>query len=291
MNKVFLVNGGSKSFGQKFRERCINIGLDCVSVRGVHVSFFVKDGKVEVWNKGEKLFFDDVGYVFVRVRGRVSHTISLFLQTLSYFGVKHNDKSIIEHTESVEKITQMIKLSLGGVSVPETFLFNRYSFKYNKEIIKSWINYPCVLKTGGSKGEMVWKIESFEELMEKKKGLKKETMMVQKFIPNEFDIRVLYMYGEVLGAIKRSSADDFYNNIAKGGESEKIDITEEEERLAKKSCKVLRVDFGGVDIVRTSEGPLVFEVNTGPQIYGFEKTTDINVSRELVDRIKKHFFN
>ncbi len=289
MKKILFINGGSRSFGLRFRERCKELGIECVSIRGVHTSFFIKDNKVEIWHKGERLNLNDVDYAFVRVRGKVPHTVSLLLHFLTYLGVKHNDIANIQHTDALEKVTQMIRLSLAEVPVPDSFIFNKFSFDHNKEVMNSWIDYPCVLKADGSKGDMVWKVGSFEDLEKKKKDLKKEMMMVQKFIPNDFDIRVLYVYGEVLGSIKRSSSDDFYNNLAKGGRSEKTEITNEEETLARRSCEVLDVDFGGVDIVRTEKGPMIFEVNTGPQIYGFEEATGFNVSKELVDRIKNNY--
>ncbi len=289
MSKIIFINGGSKDFGQKFRKKCEEISVNCLSVRAMYTSFFVKDGEVEIWHRGERVDTDDLKYAFIRVRGKFPHTASLLLQILSHFGVKHNDFSNTEHTESVEKITQMVRLSLGEVQVPKTYIFNRFTFKFNKVLINSKINYPCVLKTGGSKGEMVWKVNSLKEIKEKVKGIEKEMIMVQEFIPNDFDIRVLCMFGEIVGAIKRSSTDDFYNNLAKGGKSETIEITEEEAEVAKKACDVLKVDFGGVDIVRTERGPMIFEVNTGPQVYGFEEATGINVPEELVERIKKHF--
>ncbi len=290
MNKILFINGGSGPFGERFRERCKETGLHCVSVRGVYTSFFVKDEKVEIWHKGERLIPEEFDYAFVRVRGNVPHTVSLLLQTLTHFGVKHNDVGNIQHTDSPEKVTQMIRLSLAGVPVPDSFIFNKFSFKYNKEAMVSWANYPCVLKTDGSKGDMVWRVDSFEDLKKKKKGLQKEMMMVQEFIPNDFDMRIIYIYGEIIGAMKRTSIDGFYNNIARGGKAEEIEITEEERTLATKACEVLEIDFGGVDIVRTKEGPIIFEVNTWPQVYGFEGATGINVPGELVDRIKKKFF-
>jgi RimK family alpha-L-glutamate ligase len=289
MSKIIFINGGSKDFGQKFRKKCEEIGVDCLSVRALYTSFFVKEEGIEIWHRGERVDIGDLKYAFIRVRGRVPHTASLLLQILSHFGINHNDFSNTEHTESVEKITQMVRLSLGGVQVPKTYIFNRFTFKFNKILINSKINYPCVLKTGGSKGEMVWKVNSLKEIKEKAKEIEKEMIMVQEFIPNDFDIRVLCMFGEVVGAIKRSSTDNFYNNLAKGGKSETIEITEEEREIAKKACDVLKVDFGGVDIVRTESGPMIFEVNTGPQVYGFEEATGINVPGELVERIKKHF--
>lgn len=289
MSKIIFINGGSKEFSQKFRKKSEEMNIDCVSVRALYTSFFVKDRKVEIRHRGERLSIDDLKYAFIRVRGKVPHTASLLLLILSFFGVKHNDISNTEHTESGEKITQMVRLSLGGVLVPDSCVFNRYTFKFNKVLIESKISYPCVLKTSGSKGEMVWKVNSLKEIKEKVKGIEKEMVMVQEFIPNDFDIRVLCIFGEVIGAVKRSSTDDFYNNLAQGGVSEIIEITEEEKELAKRACEVLEVDFGGVDIVRTERGPMIFEVNTGPQVYGFEEATGINVPGELVERIKKNF--
>ena len=54
-------------------------------------------------------------------------------------------------------------------------------------------------------------------------------MMLQEFIPIEYDIRVIVLAGEIHGAMKRPTPKgDFRSNVHQGSEPEKIILTEME---------------------------------------------------------------
>ncbi len=58
--------------------------------------------------------------------------------------------------------------------------------------------------------------------------------------------------------------------------------------IAQKSLKELGILFGGVDLI-FQDGWKVLEVNSSPGIKGFEKTTKVNVAREILLTIKDAF--
>lgn len=290
MKKLLSINIGIKGFRNEHDAATEKLGLEATVMRSKHCYFVIRDGNAVLFHKNEEINPTDYGYVFIRVAGRFAHMTSLIAQYFKFHSVPLSDKAYLEHTHNEEKITQMLLFGLNTIAIPNTILFPRQGFEENKESILNTITFPCVLKTNGSQGRNVWKIEDHTELESKIKSLSAEMLMIQEFVPNTSDIRVIYMHGDIVGAIERSSTDGFHNNVSAGGTTRSIEITEEEKVLSKRACGVLGRSFAGVDVVRTPKGPMLFEVNLGPQIYGFEDATKIDVPLELITRIKNKFF-
>lgn len=293
MKKILAVNIGKKKFSEEFDASCRKIGIEYNSIRALNCVFLLSDNKAKLFSEGKEIDLTEIGYCFIRVRGKFPLMISLVTKFLKNVGVPFNDAPNNEHTESEEKVTQMLQMTLANIPIPKTILFTLEGFNKSRDLILSNTNFPCVLKTNGSKGRNVWKINSLEDFEAKLADISGnyEVVMVQEFIPNTFDIRTIYLFGVLLGAIKRSSADGFYNNVSKGGSTEKIELTSEEIQMSIKASVILGRDFGGVDIVRSTKGPLLLEVNMGPQVYGFENATGIDVPNEIVSRIKEDFLS
>lgn len=286
MKKILFVNGGVGKFSEDFLNAGLEKGYDIRSIRIAHLFFRTLENDVQLFVNGDILDIREFDYVFIRVRGGYQHMSSLFLKYLQQLNIPHNDYYLSENTDTIEKSFQMILLPLGGVRIPDTWIFTSYSFKENKQRINNLLTFPLIFKFDGSQGKNVWKVNSLDKidqiLNEEKEG---KVFMLQEMVPNDFDIRSLYAYGQHLGAIKRISIDGFYNNVSKGGKVEILDITEEEKVLVEKSCEIMRSNFAGVDIFRTESGPMVIEVNIGPQYKGFESATGKSVGREIFELI------
>jgi len=288
MKKILFVNGGVREFAKRFKESCERNKLECVSIRTHHNSVIVAGSEsLKYVHLGEEIPIESFDYAFIRVKGRYTHLSSLLTYILEHYGVPYNDVSNLEHTMGDEKITQMVRLSLEKMPIPKTLIFSTQSFKKNRDFILKETTFPCVLKTNGSKGQNVWKIQNLSDLEKQIGQIDQELMIIQEFIPNTYDIRALFFDGQLLGAIERSSQDGFYNNASKGGNLKEAELSAEEIRLSKKACQILEVDFGGVDFVRTDKGILFFEINKGPQVYGLESATGLDIPDFLVQKIKK----
>jgi len=290
--KILFVNGGVKEFGNRFRSACKDNSTDCVSIRTHNNSFIVMDEKgCHYFHLKEVLNLESFDYCFIRVKSSKAHMTSLLAYLLTSYGVSYNDYNNIEHTQADEKITQMVKFGRTGIPIPRSVIFSSISYKKNKESIQKHIQYPCVLKTNGSKGRAVWKIENQEQLEKQMKEITHELILVQDIIKNSYDVRALVFEDELLGAVRRYSSDGFYNNVAKGGRTEPDIITDEEFEICKKAMRVLGLDFDGVDFVQTDTGILFFEINKGPQVYGLESATGFNIPKKIVENIIKKYCN
>lgn len=286
MKKILFVNGGVKEFGNRFREATKKHIIDCVSVRAHHNSFIVINEKgCHFFHLGEEIDLKSFSYCFIRVKSKAAHMTSLLAYLLTSYNVPYNDHNNVEHTQNDEKITQMVRFGRHGIPIPNSIIFSYDSYKKNSDAIQKHISYPCVLKTNGSKGNAVWKIDTQEELEVKMKEITHELLLVQDVVPNSYDTRALIFERNLLGAIRRYSSDGFYNNVAKGGKTEVDELTEEELSLCRKAMEVLKLDFGGVDFIRTDKSILFFEINKGPQVYGLEDATGFNIPQKIVDII------
>ena len=115
--------------------------------------------------------------------------------------------------------------------------------------------------------------------------------MLQEYIENDGDYRVLILGEKVLGVMKRTrvkhSGNDkeFRNNYSVGGKVEVADLPEEIKQLAVKAARVCGLAVAGVDVAFRDfdmKKPVIWEVNKGPQFSGFMKATGIDVPMEIV---------
>lgn len=84
---------------------------------------------------------------------------------------------------------------------------------------------------------------------------------------------------------RQSLDDDFRSNLHKGGEGTSIKLSAEEKRIAVKAAKAMGLHIAGVDLMRSSRGPLVLEVNASPG-FGIEKVTGRNVAAKIIEYVE-----
>ena len=111
--------------------------------------------------------------------------------------------------------------------------------------------------------------------------------MLQEYIENDGDYRVLVIGDKALGAMKRSSQsqNEFRNNYSAGGKVEVAQLPEEIYNLAVKAAKSCGISIAGVDVAfrdKEEKRPVVWEVNKGPQFKCFMRATGIDAPAEIV---------
>ncbi len=228
-------------------------------------------------------------FVFLRLRATDQQFCGILSDHLARKNIPVNDPINRSYPGSAEKISQMLTLASSGIRVPETFIFREESFRRNKKYLREHISFPAVFKTDGSKGRNVRYVATWEELeacvLEKKPA---ELALVQPFIENTFDIRVLVAYGEVLGAIRRTRSAGHLNNLAQGAVPSLHELAETESSLACRAAEVCGIDVAGVDMIQTADGPLVLEVNKSPQVAGFESVHGFRVFEKVAELMRLH---
>ena len=128
-----------------------------------------------------------------------------------------------------------------------------------------------------------------EAIIEAFMGLK-ANILVQEFIKEAggADIRCLVIGGRVVAAMKRQGAEgEFRSNLHRGGSAEVVKLTKEERETAVNAAKVMGLNFCGVDLLRSQNGPMVMEVNSSPGLEGIETATGKDVAGMVFTFIEK----
>ena len=220
--------------------------------------------------------------VFTRLRGTDNQFCGIMYDYFAHHHIPASDPINRSYENSAEKISQMSLLAMHDIRVPESFIFREESYARNQAYIEERLIFPVVYKTDGSKGRNVHFAENVEKLRALVAAKRPNILaLVQPFIQNTFDTRTIVAFGEVLGSIKRTRTSGYLNNIAQGAVPEVFTLTDEEKEVAIRAAYVCGTDVAGVDMIHTTEGPIVLEVNKSPQIHGFESVHDFKVFEKI----------
>ncbi|MEZ4859478.1 MAG: RimK family alpha-L-glutamate ligase [Flavobacteriaceae bacterium] len=193
--------------------------------------------------------------------------------------------------QSRNKWTCFQILAQYGISVPKTYLGNTYDAEV---LLKLFGNAPLIIKIlQGTHGHGVILAETQASALSTIETLKTANVrfIVQEYIAESkgSDLRAIVVDGKVVASMKRQSKEgDFRSNLHRGGSSQQIQLSYEEEALALKSAKALGLGVCGVDILQSQNGPLVLEINSTPGLEGIETTTGIDISQSIITYIERN---
>lgn len=196
-------------------------------------------------------------------------------------------------TQSRDKLYSLQLLLNHGVEIPTTGFAN--SPLDTDDLIKMVGGSPLIVKLlEGTQGKGVVLAETkkaAESVINAFKSLN-ANILVQEFIKeaNGKDIRCFVIDGKVVAAIQREALPgEFRANIHLGGTASVIKVTADEKRIAIKAAKAMDLKVAGVDIIRSSKGPLLLEVNSSPGLEGIEGATNKDIAAEMIKAIEKNF--
>jgi len=282
MNKIIVFGGDVRK--EKFvelKEAADKLGVDLDLVAYGEVGFRTENGQVFIGDKK----INDYDVYFFRNSKNYWEEITLILDQLD------KDKIIVDPMVSKARASdackahQMLVLSQAGLPVPKS-VYGGLSLLENK-IIEEF-EFPVIIK--GSRGDrrrQVFKLFGKDDLKERLEELKviekngENKYMLQEYIVNKEDYRIMVVGDKVLGVMKRAIGD----NPRLKNQFSQSDLPEEIKKLAIKAAKVCEIAIGGVDVVFRDgdfEKPLFYEVNKTPNYSRFMEVTGVNVPEEIV---------
>lgn len=211
----------------------------------------------------------DYDFVWLQTKQNIkdiAHMLSIYLD-------KHN----IPHTRTdleISKLVDMFILAMNHISIPKTFFCDQKFIMNNVLKIEKELGYPYVIKpTVGLGGIDIHYVGKVSDLINAIPKLAKHKKYVfQKFIPNDFDYRIIVGNGVVLSGEKRIRTTDAYrNNVSLGATEEFLEIDqipEDVKELALKVCEVCNIAWSGLDIVtdKVTGKNYVLEMNRCPDL-------------------------
>jgi ribosomal protein S6--L-glutamate ligase len=193
-----------------------------------------------------------------------------------------------------------ILMNMHGLKTPKTVAIT-HSEDTERAVKELGNKFPMIMKSsiGTQTGVGVVIVESLRSLnaMVQMMLLWEQHLpiILQEYVKIDYDIRVVVLDGNILGAMKRNvivDESDFRSNVSLGGEAEPIELTEIEIRDSLTAADAVQGRLVGVDLIpakdREKEQPLVLEVNSMPGFGGIEKITK---DKSITQEIFRHFKN
>lgn len=266
--------------------------------RGHEIEFFnikqcyIKlDAKTpEVYYRGGRIL-NDLDAVIPRIRPSMTYYGCALVRQFESLGVYVlNKSSAITHSR--DKLFSLQLMLNNGLEIPVTGFAN--SPLDTNDLIKMVGGSPLIIKLlEGTQGKGVVLAETkkaAESVINAFKSLN-ANILVQEFIKeaNGKDLRCFVINGRVVASMQREAPPgEFRANIHLGGTGSLVKITREEKKLAMSAAKAMGLEVAGVDMIRSSKGPLLLEVNSSPGLEGIEGATGKDIASEMIRSIENH---
>lgn len=194
-------------------------------------------------------------------------------------------------TLDMSKLSQIVVLNYLSIPIPKSLFFvnTRNLLETKIEIIEERFSYPMVLKDPTlDRGEWVSLVENKLQLRKYlEDAMPWNCVLIQEFIENDWDYRVIATRKGILGVIKRYNKNDFRNNISVWGESQVIEnLPEAVENATAQILEKYGLDVAGIDFFIKWNEFYVIEINDLPQYSAFEKATWVSYPVAVLEYIK-----
>ncbi|MDX5297479.1 MAG: 30S ribosomal protein S6--L-glutamate ligase [Gammaproteobacteria bacterium] len=253
--------------------------IDCL-----HCYMNITSAKPSMHYRGGSL--DGFDAVIPRIGASVTFYGTAVLRQFEMMGVFPVNESVAI-TRARDKLRSLQLLARKGIGMPVTGFANKPDDV--PDLINMVGGAPLVIKLlEGTQGIGVVLAETrkaAESVIEAFMGLK-ANILVQEYIKEAggADIRCFVIGGKVIAAMKRQAAEgEFRSNLHRGGTASLVRITPEERRTAIEAARAMGLNVAGVDLLRSSRGPLVMEVNSSPGLQGIEGATGKNVAGMIIE--------
>ncbi len=145
------------------------------------------------------------------------------------------------------------------------------------------------LYTSKARGMFVLRAEDNARAIIEEYKAKNKIMYIQKKIDlNGRDLGVVFLGGEYMTTYARCQQDDAWNTTtASGGRYKAVDPEPEIIELAHRAQAPFGLDFTCVDVVETSDGPMVFEVSAFGGFRGILEARNIDAARLYVEYVRR----
>ena len=249
----------------------------------------INSAKPMIYYKGEPLEGYDA--VIPRIGASITEYGTAVIRQFEMMGVYCLTESI-PLGRSRDKLRALQLMSRKGVGMPVTGF--AHDVENGRQLIKMVGGTPVVLKLlEGTQGRGVVLAETYkaaESVIDAFIELGAD-FLVQEFIKEAggSDVRAFVIGRRVVAAMERSAAEgEFRSNLHRGGSAAATKLTPEERRTAVKAAQTMGLSVAGVDILRSSRGPLIMEVNSSPGLRGIEEASGRDIAGRVIDYVEEH---
>ncbi|MGQ0658640.1 MAG: 30S ribosomal protein S6--L-glutamate ligase [Chromatiales bacterium] len=287
--KIGILSRNPKLYStRRLAEATIRRGHDVLVIDFLRCYMDIASHNPKIFYQGEELCGFDA--VIPRIGASVTFYGAAVVRHFEMMGVFSVNESVAI-TRSRDKLRCLQLLARKGVGLPVTGFAHAPTDA--QELIRKVGGPPVVIKLlEGTQGIGVVLAETAgaaESVIEAFVGLKAD-ILVQEYIKEAkgSDIRCFVVNGKVIAAMKRQGKEgEFRSNLHRGGTARLVKISPEERATASRAARILGLNVCGVDLLRSSHGPLVIEVNSSPGLEGIETATGKDVAGLIVEFVEK----
>jgi ribosomal protein S6--L-glutamate ligase len=206
--------------------------------------------------------------------------------------------SLIEHMEEAgikvvnstypfrrarDKYSTQYTLQASGLPIVQTFTTESIAqaYKFSEEM-EEFIYKPIL----GSMGRGSMKFDDADLAFNAYKTLSRleQPMIIQKYIPNPGrDLRVFVIGNQAVSSVyKYLPEGKWKSNVAQGGTMVEAEMSKEILELGIKATKIMGLDYCGVDIIESNDGPVILEMNASPGWQGLKKATGLDIAELII---------
>ena len=281
------------AFAEKIRQL---MGED-IAVENCEISelfFELNSESVSIYHPSKHFDIKDFDLVVIRHIGKYwveAHAIAAYCEA---FGIQYTD-TYLNRLLLDNKLSTQFALWFGDIkNWPRTF----YGVTDELKRRLPELGEKAVLKdNNGSKGRLNFVVSSAEQIQSIVNDNPDTFFVLQEYIPNTGDLRILVLDGRASLVIRRmGDGSSHLNNTSQGGIAKIVPLESVEPQvlqIAERAAEVLKLQVAGVDVMfdeRTKE-PYLLEVNNAPQISSGSFTDEkavlyAEMIRRLLDRDK-----
>jgi ribosomal protein S6--L-glutamate ligase len=185
---------------------------------------------------------------------------------------------------SRNKAGTLATLAEAGVPVPDTVYVSNPADEDEVRGAFERFDPPVVVKPNSTtRGVGVAKVHDADslsgvtdylELVHDYRATGDKSYLVQEFLADAADYRVMVLDGEVVGAVQREAPGGWKHNVHRGASADGVALPRALRELALDAAAAVDVDFLGVDLLVTDERAVVNETNARPTIDDVSKYAD-----------------
>ena len=286
MNLAILSRSLKAYSTRRLKEAAMDRGIDVKVLDTLKFAIDLKRGAPDLYFRGKQLSYYDA--VLPRIGASITYYGTAVVRQFQEMDVfcANTAHGI---TNSRDKLRSLQILARHHIGIPET------TFVRDKQDVLPAIERvggaPVIIKLiEGTQGigvllaDTVKAAESIIELLQSQK----QNVLIQKFVAESRgkDIRALVVGDRVVAAMRRvAQGQEFRSNVHRGGVAEPVDLAEEYVEAAIRSAQILGLRVAGVDMLESSSGPQIMEVNSSPGLEGIETCTQLDIAGAIVDYI------
>jgi len=285
--KLAILSCGPNSYStRRLKEAALARGHNVKVLNTLKFAIDLEQGRPDLYFRQKLL--SDYDAVLPRIGASITYYGTAVVRQFEEMGVfcANTSNGI---TNSRDKLRSLQILSRHQIGIPRT------SFVSDKKDVLPAIERvggaPVVIKLiQGTQGigvllaETIKAAESIIELLQSQN----QNVLIQKFVAESKgkDIRAFVVGDRVVAAMRRvAQGQEFRSNVHRGGVAEPVELTDDYRETAVRAAQILGLRVAGVDMLESSAGPQVMEVNSSPGLEGIETCTQLDIAGAVIEYI------